>query len=114
MSSEAIVGLYERHAQRYDRDRSRSMMEKAWLDRFLQHVPGGGAVLDIGCGMGEPIAAYLRASGVRVTGIDSSPSLIEMCRRREALLNANGFRVLEHRAEDPDCGRHTVWLARKS
>lgn len=28
-----------------------------------------------------------------------------------ALLEAHGFRVLAHRAEDPDCGGHTVWLA---
>jgi hypothetical protein len=29
-----------------------------------------------------------------------------------ALLEANGFRVEAHVAEDPDCGRHTIWLAR--
>ena len=29
-----------------------------------------------------------------------------------ALLEANGFRVEAHVSEDPDCGRHTVWLAR--
>jgi trans-aconitate methyltransferase len=28
-----------------------------------------------------------------------------------ALLAANGFDVLMHRVEDPDCGGHTVWLA---
>lgn len=28
-----------------------------------------------------------------------------------ALLEANGFRVVAHRAEDPDCGGHTIWLA---
>jgi hypothetical protein len=27
------------------------------------------------------------------------------------LLAIWGFRVLRHRAEDPDCGLHTVWLA---
>ena len=29
-----------------------------------------------------------------------------------ALLGANGFAVLEHVAEDPDCGGATVWVAR--
>jgi SAM-dependent methyltransferase len=29
----------------------------------------------------------------------------------ESLLKRLGFAVLRHRAEDPDCGRHTVWLA---
>ena len=28
-----------------------------------------------------------------------------------ALLASSGFSVLLHRAEDPDCGGHTVWLA---
>lgn len=28
-----------------------------------------------------------------------------------ALLDANGFEVLMHTVEDPECGRHTVWLA---
>lgn len=29
-----------------------------------------------------------------------------------ALVAANGFTVVAHVAEDPDCGGHTVWLAR--
>lgn len=28
-----------------------------------------------------------------------------------ALLDANGFDVLQHIVRDPDCGHHTVWLA---
>ena len=28
------------------------------------------------------------------------------------LLGRNGFDVVAHAAEDPDCGGHTVWLAR--
>jgi SAM-dependent methyltransferase len=28
-----------------------------------------------------------------------------------ALLDANGFEVLRHAVQDPDCGLHTVWLA---
>jgi hypothetical protein len=28
-----------------------------------------------------------------------------------ALLDANGFDVVDHRIEDPECGGHTVWLA---
>lgn len=30
-----------------------------------------------------------------------------------ALLAENGFALVAHVAEDPDCGWHTVWLARK-
>jgi SAM-dependent methyltransferase len=194
--SDAIVGLYERHAAEFDRDRGQSLFEKAWLDRFLGHVRPAGTVLDIGCGMAEPIARYVIEAGFTVVGLDSSPSMIAMCRARfpasewivgdmrqlalgrrfdgllgwdsffhlniqdqrplfarfgehaasgapfmftsgtsegeaigsycgeplyhaslhraeyEQLLLANGFVVLEYRAEDPECGEHTVWLAR--
>lgn len=80
--SERIVGLYERHAQTFDRDRGKTLIERPWLDRFLAHVPVGGTVLDVGCGTGEPIARYLLQSGRRVVGLDSSRSMIEICRAR--------------------------------
>lgn len=82
MCHDSIVDLYERHARDFDRDRGRSLQERAWLDRFLGHVRPAGVVLDIGCGMGEPIARYLLEAGFGVVGIDSSPSMIEMCRTR--------------------------------
>jgi SAM-dependent methyltransferase len=80
--NDAVVDLYERHAQRYDQDRGRSLQERAWLDRFLACVPAGGTVLDVGCGMGEPIARYLIGRGFDVVGVDASPSMIELCRAR--------------------------------
>lgn len=36
----------------------------------------------MGCGSGEPIAAHLVGCGYRMTGVDSSPSIIGMCRSR--------------------------------
>lgn len=195
--AEAIPGLYERHADTYDRLRGRSLFEKAWLDAFLALAPAGGSILDIGCGCGEPIARYVIEKGFRVSGIDSAPSLIALCRERfadhdwrvgdmreldlgrgfqgvlawdsffhlsfedqrrmfpifaahaepgaplmftsgpehgeaigtfggealyhaslspdeyRALLASHGFHVIKQVVEDPDCGGHTVWLARK-
>lgn len=196
-SADAIVSLYRRHAAAYDRQRSRKLMEAGWLDRFLSLLPAAPSVLDIGCGMGEPIARHLIERGCRLTGIDSSPPLIALCRERfpqqiwqvadmrrlslgrrfdgliawdsvfhlshsdqrrmfplfrehaadgaallftsgpghgeaigsfegeplyhasldpseyRALLAANGFAVIAHVAEDPDCGGHTIWLAQQ-
>lgn len=195
-AADAIVDLYERRAGDYDRDRGRDLFERPWLDRFLEHVPEGGTVLDMGCGMGEPIAAYLISRGYGVAGVDSSPSLIALCRSRfpehlwivadmrqldlgrrfdgviawdsffhlamkdqramfarfaahavpgapfmftsgpragtamgayhgeplyhasldpaeyRKLLQDNGFEVLQFVPDDPDCGTHTIWLAR--
>jgi hypothetical protein len=81
--SERIVGLYQRHAAAWDRLRSPgSLFEKPWLDRFLKLVPVGGAILDLGCGGGLPITDYLIRQGYRVTGVDSSAPLIDLCRSR--------------------------------
>lgn len=82
MTDNRIIDLYERRAGDYDRDRSRTLREKGWLDTFLHHVRPTAVVLDIGCGMGEPIAAYLFDQGYQVLGVDSSPTLIELARTR--------------------------------
>jgi SAM-dependent methyltransferase len=197
--SENIVDLYERNAYAWDeqRGRPRPLMEQGWLDRFTALIPEGCAILDIGCGSGKPIAAHLVARGYAVTGVDSSPTMIDMCSDRfpghrwlvadmralalgkcfagvvawdsffhlspddqrtmfpifrthagpgapllftsgprhgdaigsfegeplyhgsldaseyRTLLRDNGFTVVDHVAEDPTCGGHTVWLARR-
>jgi len=80
-AADRVAGLYERHALSFDRDRGRSLIEKPWLDAFLDLAPEG-PILDLGCGGAEPLAAYLIARGRAVTGVDASPTLINLCRRR--------------------------------
>ena len=195
--ADRIIGIYQRHAADWDRDRGRDLFEKAWLDRFTSLLTPRAPVLDLGCGSGEPIARYLIEKGCDVTGVDSSPALIDLCRGRfphlnwvvadmrslslarrfdgilawnssfhlspddqrrlfpviakhaapraalmfttgpshgeaignykgeplyhgsldgaeyRTLLGKNGFEVMEHAVEDPDCGGHTIWLARR-
>lgn len=81
-AAERIIDLYERHARRWDEDRGRSLPERVWLDRFLALLPAGGAVLDLGCGPGDPIARYVGEQAHDVTGVDTSPTLIGLCRAR--------------------------------
>lgn len=81
-SAAAIVSLYERHAAAYDALRGRKLMEVAWLERFCALLPAAPSILDIGCGMGEPIARHLIERGCAVTGVDSSGPLIGLCRER--------------------------------
>lgn len=81
-ANDRIIGLYEENAAAWDRQRGRDLHEKAWLDRMLARTATGGSILDLGCGMGEPIARYLIGRGHAVTGIDSSPSLIALAGRR--------------------------------
>lgn len=80
--AEQIAGLYERHAQTWDKDRSQSLFERPWLQRFLDLVPAAGSILDIGCGSGEPIAGFFVRADYRVHGIDSSPAMIALCKDR--------------------------------
>ncbi len=82
MAHERIIDLYRRTASAFDRARSRTLFEAPWLDRFLALLPKNPRVLDIGCGSGEPIAAYLIAQGARVTGIDAAEPMVALCKRR--------------------------------
>jgi predicted TPR repeat methyltransferase len=81
-ASTRIVSLYERHARTFDRERGKNLFERRWLDRFRAVVGAGASILDIGCGSGEPIARYLIAAGHGVTGVDSSETMIALCRER--------------------------------
>jgi predicted TPR repeat methyltransferase len=77
-----IAGLYERHARAWDRERGRSLFEKPWLDQFLRLIPSGAWILDLGCGAAEPIARYVIERGHEVTGVDASPTLIDIATTR--------------------------------
>lgn len=194
---DSIISLYRRHSEEWDRLRGRSLFERPWLDRFLAPIGPAPEIIDLGCGSGEPLAAYLIGRGAALTGVDSAPALIALCRQRfaahrwivadmralpiattfdgilawdsffhlnhddqrrmftsfgrlakpgatllftsgpshgeaignmwdepvyhaslsrdeyRARLSENGFTVIDHRIEDPECGKHTVWLARR-
>jgi SAM-dependent methyltransferase len=193
-----VISLYQHNARRWDEDRLKILFERGWLDRFLALLTPGDAILDIGCGSGEPIARHLIHNGRRLIGMDSSPSMIALCRTRfpdhdwhvadmrtlslgrrfdgllardrffhlapgaqrrmfpvfraharlgaalmftsglalgesigsyageplyhssldtaeyRALLDANGFGVVQQVEHDPECDRHCIWLARLS
>jgi SAM-dependent methyltransferase len=193
-----LAELYARHAERFDRSRTRSLTERPYLEKATALAPPPAQVLDVGCGSGEPLARYFVENGYRVTGIDVVSEMLEMCRARfpdttwrqidmrrldiperfeiviardsffhlkpddqrrmfatfrnhtapggvlvftsgltegEAiggdlfgdalyhasldtreyarLLDRHGYDVVLHRIQDPDCGGHTIWLARR-
>src|ERR1044072_3978756 len=80
--ADRIIALYDRHAATWDTNRGRGLFRRPWLDRLAALLPTGGSVLDVGCGSGEPIARHFVEAGYRLTGIDSSPAMIAMCRAR--------------------------------
>ena len=81
--ADRIIDHYERHAREWDADRrAAGWNDKPWHDRFIAKLPAGAAVLDLGCGSGSPVAQHMAACGLRVTGVDASPTLVSLCRER--------------------------------
>lgn len=81
--AEQIPQIYERHALVWDTDRSSGTWnDKSWHDRFIACLTPGARVLDLGCGSGMPVAFHLVQQGLRVTGVDTSPTLLTLCRQR--------------------------------
>ena len=78
-----IIGHYEKHATAWDADRQNSFWsDKVWHDRFIDGLPAGASVLDLGCGSGWPVAKHMADQGLHVTGVDASPTMISLCRHR--------------------------------
>ena len=195
MKPDDILPTYERVGPAWAVSRTKALFERPALDRFWSAMPGP-ALLDLGCGSGDPLALYLASRGARVTGVDGAASMAALFRgtlpeheavhadmrtlslgRRfdgilawdsffhlcpddqramfaifathaaphaalmftsgpsesestgcvegepvyhaslspeeyRVLLDRAGFDVLDYRPDDPDCDRHTIWLAR--
>jgi 2-polyprenyl-3-methyl-5-hydroxy-6-metoxy-1,4-benzoquinol methylase len=52
-----------------------------WIADLKTRLPAAGAVLDLGCGCGVPVAQSLAAAGYHVTGVDISEVQIDRARR---------------------------------
>jgi hypothetical protein len=69
---------------------------------FRQHAaPRAALMFTGGPAHGEAIGSY-RGEPLYHASLDAAEYRV--------LLNANGFEVIAHVVEDPDCGNHTVWL----
>ena len=79
--AQKIIQIYQKYGRDWTELRGDYLYEKAWLDRFLALLPSTDAnVLDLGCGSGQPIAAYLIENGCQMTGVDRSEVMLEMAR----------------------------------
>lgn len=196
----SILELYDSHVEWYKAKRNLALMEKKYLDAVVADIKlkSSKTILDLGCGIGQPIAQYLFEQGLDVTGVDGSENMIKKSKELNPkgrwikadmrtldlnekfdallawdsffhltqdeqkkmfpifekhlnpggvllfttgtkagvavgemnghplfhsslsteeyheLLAQNGFTVLDHQIEDPECGKHTVWRARKT
>lgn len=73
---------YEKIVDWFDKYRSRDLFEKSYLDKAISYLKPGATILDLGCGMGEPIAQYFIKQGFDLVGIDGSQKLIALAQDR--------------------------------
>ena len=76
-----IISIYRRYAKAWTDLRGQWLYEKAWLDRFLDFLPAQVKILDLVCGSGRPIAAYLLQHEHQLTEIGRAS-----CRERVYVL----------------------------
>lgn len=55
--------------------------EQAYLDLLMASLAPGSTVLDLGCGNGSPMAAYVVACGHRVVGVDQADAQLALARK---------------------------------
>lgn len=78
---------YDALSLRYDEVFEAGTKYRPWIAELGERLPaGGGAVLDLGCGSGVPVARELTAAGHRVTGVDISA--VQIGRARELVPEA--------------------------
>jgi SAM-dependent methyltransferase len=81
--ADRVIAHYERNALSWDVDRrAATWYDKSWIDHFIALLPAGSSVLDVGCGGGRPVASAMVTAGIKVTGVDTSPTLLSLCRNR--------------------------------
>ena len=72
---------YDLIAKQWDATRSGFRPgEETFLEAFVELLPSGGRVLDLGCGTGRPNGVYLTRAGLTWHGIDASGELLARAR----------------------------------
>lgn len=73
---------YEAIAPRFISARRSGGVGAAVVREWARTLPRGASVLDLGCGSGVPVSEVLIEEGLRVSGVDASPSMIAAFRER--------------------------------
>lgn len=75
-----VYEVYNKIATWFSENRDEVLMEKKYLDDLIAQLPAEGTVLDVGCGTGKPILAYLVNQNVQVTGVDASSKILDIAK----------------------------------
>jgi SAM-dependent methyltransferase len=77
------IAAYEAHAERYA-DRFATSRPDAYIQAFIDLLPPGARVLDLGCGPGTA-SAFLRSAGMLPDPVDASPAMVRLANARHAV-----------------------------
>jgi 2-polyprenyl-3-methyl-5-hydroxy-6-metoxy-1,4-benzoquinol methylase len=81
-NKERVYESYDEIVHWFDDARTKTLMESEYLNLIVNSIPESGSILDLGCGTGEPIARFFIEKGFKVTGVDGSKKMIELCKKR--------------------------------
>lgn len=81
-TADTVEETYARRAAAFDAERCKRLFERPWLDRAAAPMRPPGAVLDVGCGSGDPIGRYFLEAGYAVTGVDVARPMIDIAAGR--------------------------------
>jgi SAM-dependent methyltransferase len=87
--------FYETHADEYERQ-TKDLKPVTFLTEFMNTLPTGAKVLDLGCAYGRDTAEFIQ-HGYSVLGVDYSSSLIARAKELvpEAMFQVGDFRRME-------------------
>lgn len=77
-----VYEVYDEIINWFDDARTKNLMESEYLNLIVNAIPPKSSILDLGCGTGEPIAQFFIEKGFKLTGVDGSQKMIELCRKR--------------------------------
>jgi ubiquinone/menaquinone biosynthesis C-methylase UbiE len=80
-ASHRVIEIYDQLAEEYAFHYESGNPDKRLWDEFLKHVKKGSRLLDLGCGTGST-ADYFFQRGMKVEGVDLSPGMIAVAKRR--------------------------------
>ncbi|MFW9767302.1 MAG: class I SAM-dependent methyltransferase [Candidatus Thorarchaeota archaeon] len=66
-------------AGKYNQERNLEITKE--IDEFIEHLPEGAVVLDIGCGGGIPVLKTMIEKGFSAKGIDFSKGMLELAKQ---------------------------------
>lgn len=104
MSADArTIAVYDARAGDYD-DRFRQVRPDRHLQAFIDALPQGARVLDLGCGPATA-SAFLRDAGHDPDPVDASPAMVALAKERHAI----GARLANFDQIDAVAEYHGVW-----